>query len=250
MDESSLILDFALQEVTRSCEGLKRRCTHCCMGIIGAGEGATHMRAVGVDEPAAGGTWMWAGARPAPAAGAGCLCWLVSTTLASASAAALPVFGRMRPHRPLMCARAGRGPRPHLPGLQTLSSINEHYLAPLYLQTAQLFECSENLNGSVQAAFQLDFRAKTSISGQLHHGFLFFLIITIIITYIFVITLLLLHYSLLLRQNFLQYYSLLHVYYLIMTQYYLGHYIIITYYYQLIITYYYGNNRSIITHYY
>ena len=54
--DSSLILDFALQEVGRSCKGLKRRCTHCCMGIIGAGEGATHMRAVGVDEPAAGGT--------------------------------------------------------------------------------------------------------------------------------------------------------------------------------------------------
>ena len=41
------------------------------MGIIDAGEGDTHMRAVGVNEPAAGLTWMWAGARPATAAGAG-----------------------------------------------------------------------------------------------------------------------------------------------------------------------------------
>ena len=38
------------------------------------------MRAVGLNEPPAGGTWMWAGARPAPASGAGCLHWLVSTT--------------------------------------------------------------------------------------------------------------------------------------------------------------------------
>ena len=85
MIDSSLILDFALQEVARSCQGLKRRCTHCCMGIIDAGEGDTHMRAVGVNEPAAGLTWMWAGARLATAAGAGCLRWLVSTTPASAS---------------------------------------------------------------------------------------------------------------------------------------------------------------------
>ena len=46
MIDSSLILDFALQEVARSCQGLKRRCTHCCMGIIDAGEGDTHMRAL------------------------------------------------------------------------------------------------------------------------------------------------------------------------------------------------------------
>ena len=38
------------------------------------------MRAVGVNELAAGGTWMWAGARPAPAVGAGCLRWSVHTT--------------------------------------------------------------------------------------------------------------------------------------------------------------------------
>ena len=43
------------------------------------------MRAAGVNEPAAGLTWMWAGARLATAAGAGCLRWLVSTTPASAS---------------------------------------------------------------------------------------------------------------------------------------------------------------------
>ena len=47
------------------------------------------MRAVGVNEQAAGLTWMWAGARPAPAAGAGCLRWLVSTTQASASSPCL-----------------------------------------------------------------------------------------------------------------------------------------------------------------
>ena len=37
------------------------------------------MRAVFMNEQAAGWTWMWVGARPAPAAGAGCLHWSVST---------------------------------------------------------------------------------------------------------------------------------------------------------------------------
>ena len=43
------------------------------------------MRAVRVNEQAAGGTWMWAGARPEQAAGACCLLWLVSTMQASVS---------------------------------------------------------------------------------------------------------------------------------------------------------------------
>ena len=60
------------------CLGLELRYTHCCMGIVGTGAGATHMRAVGVEdsEQAAGGTWMWAGARPALAEGAAvCAGW-------------------------------------------------------------------------------------------------------------------------------------------------------------------------------
>ena len=78
------------------------------MEIIDAEKGVTHMRAVGVNEQAAGLTWMWAGARPAPAAGAGCLRWLVSTTLASASSPHLWALAPapdadVRPHR----ARAG-----------------------------------------------------------------------------------------------------------------------------------------------
>ena len=108
------------------------------MGVIGAGVGATHMRAVGVNEQAAGGIWMRAGARPAPAAGAGLLRWPVSTTPASASS---PRLGRGRQRRPLMCARAGRGPA-LAPALvadaEPPCCINEPFVAPLYLQTAQL----------------------------------------------------------------------------------------------------------------
>ena len=122
MVDSSLILDFSLQEVARSCSGLERRCTHCCMEIagVGTGAGATHMRAVGVDELGAGGTWMWAGARSAPAAGAAvCADWPEPRR----PARALPVFGRARAPLPLpgWCAPArGAGRRQHLPGLQTL----------------------------------------------------------------------------------------------------------------------------------
>ena len=119
MVDSSLILDFSLQEVARRCSGLERRCTHCFMGIVSTGAGATHMRAVGVDEPAAGGTWIWAGqgllrqrAR---------LSALASKNHASqrelypsSGAGARP--GRcqadMRPPR-------AQGRRQHLPGLQT-----------------------------------------------------------------------------------------------------------------------------------
>ena len=78
-----------------------------------------------------------AGARPAQAAGSGFLRWLISTMPASASA---PVFGRWCPPRQLMCACAGRGPAP-APALVADAKqpccINEPYVAPLYLQTAQ-----------------------------------------------------------------------------------------------------------------
>ena len=128
MVDSSLILDLALQEVARSCLGLKRRCTHCCMGIICAGEGVTHMRAVGVNEQAAGGTWMWAGARPVPAAGTGCLRWSAPGRLVQA----LAVFWRWRLRQPLMCASAGRrlAPAPaHVAGGEQPCFINAPFVA-------------------------------------------------------------------------------------------------------------------------
>ena len=82
------------------CLGLKLRYTHCCMGIVGTGAGATHMRAVCVEdsEQAAGGTWMWVGARPALAEGAAvCSGWPEPHR----PARALPVFGRWRAPLPL-----------------------------------------------------------------------------------------------------------------------------------------------------
>ena len=77
---------FRLEGDCQELLGPQRALYSLLHGIIGAGEGAIHMR---VNEPAAGGTWMWAGARPAPAVGASCLCWLVSTTPASASSPSL-----------------------------------------------------------------------------------------------------------------------------------------------------------------
>ena len=87
------------------------------------GEGSTHIRAVGVNEQAAGGTWMWAGATPAPAAGSGCL---RGWSAPRRPARALPVFGRGRQRRPLMCTSAGSGPEP----------------APVYRQAALLYRCT------------------------------------------------------------------------------------------------------------
>ena len=176
MVDSSLILDLALQEVARSCLGLKRRCTHCCMGIICAGEGVTHMRAVGVNEQAAGGTWIWAGARPVPAAGTGCLRWLVSTRQASASA-------------PSLLALA---PAPTADVRQRRAQASASTCPCCRRPTALLYKCTFcsltvptvcTIAVSVLAAFQPYFQAKRGISGQLHHYYLFFLIITIIITY-------------------------------------------------------------------
>ena len=82
------------------------------------------MRAVGVNEQAAGGTWMWEGARPEQAAGAGCLRWLVSTTPASANSP------RLQAQAPIqaadVCQRLaplqGAGLRQHLPWFQMQSS--------------------------------------------------------------------------------------------------------------------------------
>ena len=83
--------------------------------------------------------------------------------------------------------RRGAGRRQHLAPARVADAeqpfcINVPFVATLYLQTAQLLQCSEKSNGSVLAAFQPDFRAKPGISGQ-HHYYLFSLIITIIITY-------------------------------------------------------------------
>ena len=50
-------------------------------------------------------------------------------------------------------------------------------------ETAELLQCTEKSKSSFLAAFQPDFQAKLGILGQLHHYYLFFCIITIIITY-------------------------------------------------------------------
>ena len=102
MVDSSLILNFSLQEVARSCSGLERRCTHCWMEIVGTGAGATHMRAV--------------------QAGAGCGRWqglhlqrARLSALASQNHAGQRELSRLRARARasatarLMCARPGRG---------------------------------------------------------------------------------------------------------------------------------------------
>ena len=106
MVDSSLILYFALQEIARSCWGLTWCCTHCCMRIICTDKGATHMRAVSVDKPAAGGRL-----------GQVLRLQLVLAVCSGWSAPrrparALPVFGRWRQRWLLMCACTGRGQAP------------------------------------------------------------------------------------------------------------------------------------------
>ena len=137
MVNSSLILDFALQEVARSCWGLKRRCMHWCMEILSPGEGVTNMRAVGVNSRLQAAPWRLAGARPALAeAPAVCAGWSAPRL----PARALPVLWRGRPRRQLMCASAWREPAPGpalLADAKQPCGINVPFVAPLYLQTAQ-----------------------------------------------------------------------------------------------------------------
>ena len=75
MVDSSLILDFSLQEVVRSCLGLKLRFTHCCMGIVdeGSGGGRSGCRR-DLDE---------GGGKACAGSGRGCLRWLVTAASAS-----------------------------------------------------------------------------------------------------------------------------------------------------------------------
>ena len=118
MVDSSLILDFALQEVVRSCQGLKRRCTHCCMGI---GEGVTHE----------GSGRERAGCRRDLDVGGGKACAGSGRRLSAAAGqhhAGQRELSRLRARAPAPAAdvpRAGRGPAParqqHLAGLQTPS---------------------------------------------------------------------------------------------------------------------------------